>query len=76
MQENAVEAKSRCRGGGLPCVIRLDGANGDERGRTSFERVRNDEFELSCLVAAPDEPAQIVALDPDLGSAQFATEAA
>ena len=61
-------------GGRLADVVRLHGAHGEHRVGTRPERVAHDELELAGLVAAARKSGAVVALDPDLGTAQMLAE--
>ena len=51
---------------GLAHMIRLVGANGNDRVGPGFERGGHREFQFAGLVAAARKPGAVVALDPDL----------
>ncbi len=57
--------------GGLANVIRLHGADRDDRVRPFLERRGHRELELAGLVAAGREPGAIVALDVDLWTTEL-----
>src|SRR5690606_23161163 len=64
--ERDAEAVSAAVERGGECVVRADGANGDEALDAAALRVGEDELELADLVAAVRLRAEVVPLDPEL----------
>ena len=72
-QDDHAAEPARCRRGrGLPGMVRLDRAEGDERLGAPAQRLGDAELELSRLVAAGREPGLIVALHEEAGAAESA----
>ncbi len=59
------QAADRCRGGGLPAVIGLGGAAGDQDIRPAGQGLAQEVFQLPGLVAAEGKAALVVALHQD-----------
>ncbi len=70
--EQHFTAHAQLRGGRrcLAYVVRLHGTDRDDRVRALLQRFAHRKLELARLVAARCESRAIVALDPDLGSAE------
>jgi hypothetical protein len=64
----------RREGSGLAGVVRLGGALRHHHVGAHRLGLGHEEFELAGLVAARRQPGAVVALDPDLGPAEFARE--
>jgi hypothetical protein len=58
-----------------PAVIGLRRALGDERVAAGRPTVAEDVLELADLVAGQFEPGQVVALEPEVGTAELGAEA-
>ena len=56
------QAADRCRGGGLPAVIGLGGAAGDQDIRPAGQGLAEEVFQLPGLVATEGKAALVVAL--------------
>jgi hypothetical protein len=70
-QDMAGHPEFRCESSGLAGVVRLGGALRHHHVRAHRLGLGHQEFELAGLVAARRQPRAIVALDPDLGAAEF-----
>jgi hypothetical protein len=60
----AREAQCRCGGGSLTAMIGLRCARRDYCVAALLERVSEEEFKLSSLVAAECEPGEVIAFSP------------
>jgi hypothetical protein len=76
VQEHTLEPDTSRSGGRLAGVVRLQGADGDQRVRACLQRLADEELELAGLVAAAGKTGQVVALDPDLRAAEGVRQAA
>ena len=71
-QDMARHPEAGGEGGGLAGVVRLGGTLRHHQVRTLCLGLGHQELELAGLVAAGRQPGAVVALDPDLRSAEFA----
>ncbi len=55
-------------------MVRLHGTDGHQRVGTLFERVGDQELELAGLVPTRREAEDVVALHPELGTAEFSAQ--
>ena len=74
VQQSALQPAPCCRRCRLSGVVRLDRTHRNQRVRAGSQGIAHQEFQLAGLVAAARQSGQVIALDPELGSAQVCAE--
>jgi hypothetical protein len=69
------KADLRASSGSLAAMVRLRAACGHDRFAAICERVGDQQLELACFVATARQAREIVALDPQLRSAELSRQA-